>query len=331
MGYWGTLVVARPHKLLVDQDGIAGFGHEHRWLRELGDGWQMLELTGFDDPPDLLDPCQAVVASTGHPVLALYVSDSYCAAMCAATADRLGRLTHLWDVSGPCGVFRHQPYDLPAPVGRSLDEIVVELGLWSRSAGLRADEGKLRALLARNDDNVHTEADDAAFALVKALGVLRIGPTLPWSLPAYDWPFSAFMAGYGPASWARAWALARARGEEVPEQPWEAAAVALEAELWESLYRPAVDPVPLARRAAHLTAAWMAAGKSDSMSAAPVSVDDADEERLTQLESRMASGVPPRWSREFDARRWADARATEPETTANSAQKRNARTDSATS
>jgi hypothetical protein len=320
MGYWGTVVVARPQKLLVDQDGVAGFGHEHRWLRQLGDGWQMLELTGFNDPPELLGPCQAVVTSTGHPVLAFYISDSSCAVMCAATPDRPGRLTHLWDVSGPCGVFRHQPRDTPAPIGRSLDEIVVELGLWSRTAGLRADEGRLRALLARNDDNVHTEADDAVFALVKALGVSRIGRTLPWSLPAYDWPFSAFMAGYGPAYRARQWALERADGEQIPVQLWEAAALALETELWESLYRPVIDPVALARRAAHLAAAWKASRKSDSIPAPPVFVDDADADWLTELESRLAGGIPPSWSREFDARKYADARATEPEPTAHRTQ-----------
>src|SRR3954470_7843194 len=75
-------------------------------LRELGGGWQMLELTGFNDPPDLLGPCQVVVVSTGHPVLAAYISDGDRAVMCAATADRLGPLTHLWDVSGPCPGFR---------------------------------------------------------------------------------------------------------------------------------------------------------------------------------------------------------------------------------
>ncbi|MET8461546.1 hypothetical protein ABZ422_20130 [Micromonospora zamorensis] len=42
VGYWGTVVVARPQGLLVDQDGMTGFGYRHRWLRELGDGWQLV-------------------------------------------------------------------------------------------------------------------------------------------------------------------------------------------------------------------------------------------------------------------------------------------------
>lgn len=311
MGYWGTVVVARPRSLLVDQDGVARFGHQHRWLRELGDGWQMLEVTGFDDPPDLLGPCEAVVASTGHPAFAAYVSDSYCAVMCAAVPGRVGPLTHVWDLSGPCGAFRHQPCGVAEPIGRGLDEVIAELTAWSQAAGLRADVGLMRLLLARDGDNAHTRVDNSVFELVQALGVPRIGRTLPWSLPAYDWPFSAFTSGYGPAFWARAWARHRADGDEEPEQPWEAPARSLEAELWASLYRPGIDVVALARRAAHLDAAYRAARKSAAATDPPV-LDQRDLEMLAALESRSASGIVPRWSKEFDARRYADARATDP-------------------
>ncbi|WP_130511780.1 hypothetical protein [Krasilnikovia cinnamomea] len=116
--------------LLTDQDGVAGFGHEHRWLPYLRGGWQLLETTGFSDPPDLLQPCEAGAATTGHPVLAAYISDIHCAVMCAADPGRVGALTHLWDVAGPCGVFRHQPADVPAPLGRSIDDVVTELVAW---------------------------------------------------------------------------------------------------------------------------------------------------------------------------------------------------------
>jgi hypothetical protein len=311
MGYWGTIVVARPRSLLVDQDGVAGFGHQYRWLRELGDGWQLLELTGFGDPPDLLGPCEAVVASTGHPVFAAYVSDSYCAVVCAAVPGRVGPLTHAWDLSGPCGVFRHQPDGMAEPIGRGLDEVVAELTAWSQAAGLRADVDLVRLLLARDDDDVYTRVDDSVFALVLALGVPRIGRTLPWSLPAYDWPFSAFTSGSGPAFWARVRAMHRADGEEIPEQPWEAPARSLEAELWASLYRPGIDVVALARRAAHLAAAYRAARKS-AMTTDPPVLDQGDLEMLAAIESRSVSGIVPRWSEEFDARRYADARATNP-------------------
>jgi hypothetical protein len=76
------------------------------------------------------------VASTGHPAFAVYVSDSYCAVMCAGVPGRVGPLTHAWDLSAPCGAFRHQPGGMVQPIGRGLDEVVAELTAWSQGAGL---------------------------------------------------------------------------------------------------------------------------------------------------------------------------------------------------
>jgi hypothetical protein len=87
--------MARPQGLLLDQDGISGFGYRHRWLRELGDGWQLVETSGWDDPPDLLGPCGLLAGSTGHPVFAAHVSDGDCAVMCAVAPGAMGPLTHL--------------------------------------------------------------------------------------------------------------------------------------------------------------------------------------------------------------------------------------------
>jgi hypothetical protein len=42
-GYWGTVIVAKPRGRLTDERAVDGYGNEKRWLRELGDGWQMLE------------------------------------------------------------------------------------------------------------------------------------------------------------------------------------------------------------------------------------------------------------------------------------------------
>jgi hypothetical protein len=324
VGYWGTVVVARPQGLLIDQLGVAGFGHQYHWLRELGHGWQMLEVTGFNDPPDLRGPCEAVVASTGHPVLAAYISDSYCAAMCTAAPGRVGPLTHLWPLERACGVFAHQPRNMADPVARSIDEFVEELIGWSAAAGLRADVTRLRAIVSLDEDEVHSggQADDLVFALVKALGVRQIGRTLPRSFPASDWPFSAFMSSYGPHFKARQYAEDRADGALPPAQPWESSALALEAELWASLYRPEVDAVALARRAAYLYAEYRAAprpwGTADAASAAtePPALDQRQAELLARLEAELASGVMSPRSDEFQARRYADARATDPTTRA---------------
>jgi hypothetical protein len=316
MGYWGTIVVARPQGRLIDQDGVAGFGHRHRWLRDLSDGWQLLETSGSDDPPDLRGPCQALMASTGHPVLAVYVSDSSCAAMCAASPGRVGPLTHLWPVPATCEAFRHQPTDMAEPAGRSLDDVVEELAGWSAAAGLPADAERLRAVIGRDDDEVFSQVDDLVFEVVKALGLTRIGRTLPWSLPAFDWPFAGVMFSLGPAYQARINGRHRAAGVKgiPPVQPWEPAALALETELWASLYRPDVEVLALARRAACLIAAYHAASEEDAAvltgAIGSAVLDEPTQRLLARLESWLETGTVPAWSEELEARQHADARAT---------------------
>jgi len=310
VGYWGTVLVARPQGLLVDQDGISGFGYQHSWLRELGDGWQLVETSGWQDPPDLLGPCEAVVASTGHPVFAAYVNDGDCAVMCAATRGAVGPLTHLWDVTGPCGVYRHQPVDMPEPVGRRVDEVVAELTQWSASAGLRADISALRAVITHDRRAAWKPADDLLFQLVKALGVARIGRTLPWAFPIDRRPFTLITDFMGLASRARSRAVYRQVEEEdgeapEPAQPWEPAAIALEEDLWASLYRTEVDVAALVRRAVEVQILYDAASKNRARR------PTADPDRMFEsLYSGLMDGTLQPDDPDDSGRRWADGRAT---------------------
>ncbi|MEU5724984.1 hypothetical protein ABZ783_24590 [Micromonospora sp. NPDC047738] len=309
MGYWGTVVMARPQGLLVDQDGISGFGYRHSWLRELGDGWQLVETSGWKDPPDLLGPCGVVVASTGHPVFAAFVSDGDCAVMCAATPGAVGPLTHLWDVGGPCGVYRHQPKGMPEPVGRGAEEVVAELTGWSAGAGLRADISALRAVLAHDQSTAWKPADDLLFDLVKALGVARIGRTLPWAFPITCRPFTLITDFMGLAARARSRAVYRQAEEEdgeVPEpaQPWETAAIALEEELWASLYRTGLDVATLACRVVEVRLAYDAANEDRAGRAA------ADPDRMFEsLFAGLVGGTLQPDDPDDSGRRWADERA----------------------
>ena len=317
MGYWGTVVVARPRGLLVDQDGVSGFGHRRRWLRDLSDGWQLLETSGSDDPPDLRDAGAAVAASTGHPVLATYISDDFCAAMVTVVPGRVGPLTHLWPVGETCGVYRHQPPEMAEPAGRHLDEVVAELTTWSGAAGLPADVNRLRRAIGRDADQARGQVVDLVFEVVKALGLTRIGRTYPWSLPAFDRPFSSVMFGLGPAFQARQNARYRAAGVRAvpPVQPWETSVSALEAELWASLYRPDVEVAALARRAAFLLATYSAAARDDITAPEatdPPVLDEASLRLPAELASRPASGTLLPWSEEeIQERQYADARSTE--------------------
>jgi hypothetical protein len=78
VGYFGTIVVARTARVLAREDGMELFGFRHRWLRDLSDGWQMVETPGPSDPPRLADGAAAVARSTGAPVLGQYVSGGDC-------------------------------------------------------------------------------------------------------------------------------------------------------------------------------------------------------------------------------------------------------------
>ncbi|MCI4061997.1 hypothetical protein MRQ36_05220 [Micromonospora sp. R77] len=309
MSYWGTVVVARAQGLLVEQDGMTGFGYRHRWLRELGDEWQLVETQGRNDPPDLLGSSEAMVASTGHPVFAAYVSDGDCAVMCAAAPGAVGPLTHLWDVSGPCGTYRHQPWGRPEPVGRSVDEVVSELSRWSAAAGLRADAPALRQVITHEESASRQPVDDLLFDLVKALGVARIGRTLPWAFPIERRPFALITDPLGLAT--RAWSRSVYRQAEQedgeapePAQPWEPAAIALERELWASLYHPGVDLPALVRRVAEVQAAYEAVGDRGGRAAR-------DPDRLFEsLFAGLVDGTVQPDDPEDSGRLWADERAT---------------------
>src|SRR5262245_3994375 len=87
VSYYGTIVVGRPSDGLPNQPGIELFGFQHRWLRDLGEGWQLLETTGWADPPDLDVAVLALAESSEQPVFAAYVSDT-CATLHAATPFR---------------------------------------------------------------------------------------------------------------------------------------------------------------------------------------------------------------------------------------------------
>ena len=51
-----------------------GFGHQHRYVRPLGDGWQLVETGGRIETPGLREPCRRLATSTGRPVLAAHTS-----------------------------------------------------------------------------------------------------------------------------------------------------------------------------------------------------------------------------------------------------------------
>jgi hypothetical protein len=287
VGYSGSIVVARTPRLLSMQDGIEGVGPQHNLLRELGDDWQMVESFSLEPSPDLAGVSTAVAASTGWPALSLDVIDSDCAAMCAATPGWAGPLTHLWDVRQPCRVYRHQPAGEPPPVLREPEEVVAELVAWAETAGLRPASDELLEIISPPDGGADR---DRLFALITAVSGKRIGPPRPWSVPVRSWPFSRVVGG--PSSLgAVARSFARHRVEEPakwvdePEESWEAAAIALESEVWASLFRDDVDVIALARRAFVV--------HRDYISHTSLKRDPAEyQEWLDEFEATISAGGP---------------------------------------
>ena len=286
MGYTGTVVVGWSAGPLVHQDGMDGFGHRHRYVRPLGDGWQLVETGGWIEAPALPEPCRRLATSTGRPVLAAHVFDSDWALLCTAAGDTATPVTQLHDVT------------LPGLSRRPVEDVVTELLAWSAGAGLRPDPAALHA--AVTGDRL---ADDTVFAVVRALGVTGIGRTMPRAFPVEGWPFS-------PISKLAYWAGMRAEGrrndpEAEPAAPWEAAAIALDAELWAAAYRPPVDVASLARRAVDVMAARrLASGKPDERA------DDLDLVDTLLAKGRL--GPEPQVADGHD-RRWADRRTAGPD------------------
>lgn len=82
MGFWGTFVVARSGRPLVELDGLKAAADRVAWQWTGGDGWQVVQVhrgpKGYAQrlPADWERLLVAVMQQTGHPVLAAVVLDS---------------------------------------------------------------------------------------------------------------------------------------------------------------------------------------------------------------------------------------------------------------
>ncbi len=152
MGYTGRIVVARSGQRLAETLDAAVLDE-----KDLGDGWQSLQLDG-----DLRSANESLVDQTGAPALSAFIVDS-----------------DLADVSGqaPSGVrwraYLHENKALQMgapPLTTSRDEVVRQALAWSAEAGLPASEGALRSAL----DAHNTFAEETFDELLAALGLLSL-------------------------------------------------------------------------------------------------------------------------------------------------------------
>lgn len=83
MGYWGTFIVARSGRPLMELEGLKASADLVSWQRTGGDGWQVVQIhrgpNGWDSqglPADWERLLVSIMEQTGNPVLAAVVLDS---------------------------------------------------------------------------------------------------------------------------------------------------------------------------------------------------------------------------------------------------------------
>jgi hypothetical protein len=175
VSYYGTIVVGRPTDILPHQPGIELFGLKHQWLRDLGDGWQLLETSAWDDPSGLNEAAAGLARSTGAPALAAHVLD-VCATLHIATPDGNASCAHYEDVTRPCN---NNMAHCPQPVGRPVEGVTADLLTWARAAGWSPSEDAVGRVVTfdRFEAEDYRSVDESVFDLVMALGAQRIGRT----------------------------------------------------------------------------------------------------------------------------------------------------------
>ncbi|GAA3453188.1 hypothetical protein [Dactylosporangium matsuzakiense] len=262
MSYYGSVVMTRADVVMSRLPGIDAIGFRHRRLRELGGGWQVLETSGWNDPPDLEQAVAALAGSWNAPVLAAYVADT-CAQIHGATAETAVWSGHLADPADvKCGM-RHQP---PVRSGGTPTALEAQLADWARRAGLTLSAARLsRALRYALEwrsvpDGPYLDPVAQIFELVRAFGFTVIPAPRAYAFDPDDEPFAEVTAAiWGLAAQARSAAAYRTAGARRGRPAgWEAAAITLETDIYAALYGGGHPPAALAARAGRIIAYYRA-------------------------------------------------------------------------
>ncbi|HZM80860.1 MAG TPA: hypothetical protein VFC19_34490 [Candidatus Limnocylindrales bacterium] len=268
MSYYGTVVMTRAEVVMSRLPGIEAIGFRHRRLRELGGGWQVLETSGGDDPPDLEQAVGEAARSWKAPVFAAYVAD-VCTQIHGAQFHGTAADTATWSGHLPdpaevnCGML-HRP---SVPAGGTMDSLQAQIVGWAAGAGLTLSQARLgralRYLLEWRDDSDGPYLDrvDQVFEVVRAFGFPVIPAPRAYEFDPHDLPFADVAAGmWGLAARALAAAAYRRAGiDETQPAHWEAEAITLERDLYASLYGGGHPVAELAARAEWVSAAYDAA------------------------------------------------------------------------
>jgi len=255
--------MTRADVIMTGLPHLASIGFQHRRLREIGDGWQVLETAGWDDPPDLEQAVGAAAGQWKAPVFGAYVADG-CAQIHGAAAGVATWSGHLPDATDvDCGML-HRP---PVSAGATLDDLEVRIVDWAAAAGLTLCAARLsRALRYRHtwrddEDGPYVFQFEQVFELVRAFGFPVLPTPRAYAFDPDDEPFAKVTSGrWGLAAQARSAAAYRAQGvQNDAAADWEAEAIALQLDVYAALYGGG-HPLPeLAARAEWISSAYRAA------------------------------------------------------------------------
>jgi hypothetical protein len=263
MSYYGTILMTRADVLMTSLPHLSSIGFQHRQLRELGDGWQVLATSGGDDPPDMEEAVGAAAGWWKAPVFGAYVADG-CAQIHGAAdgvATWSGHLPDATDVD--CGML-HRPR---VSAGATLDDLEAHIAGWAAAAGLKLSTARLRRAL-RHRHEWQDEGDgpyllqfEQIFELVRAFGFPVLPAPRPYAFDPDDEPFALVTSRlWGLATQARSAARYRARGHQTDTAAdWETEAIALELDVYAALYGDGPSVAELAARADRIKSAYQAA------------------------------------------------------------------------
>ncbi|MGI5175872.1 hypothetical protein ACQEVZ_06015 [Dactylosporangium sp. CA-152071] len=253
MGFFGTFVLAQSDRLLAVEEATLGFGYQHEHLYELGGGWQLLETRGIGDPQDFVAAGERFVAATGDGVLAAYVNAGDCIGVHGRTSEGWTTSFHLPVDEAPCS-YRHRPQ----AAARTREAVGADLEQWARSAGLTPVPEQVRAIAAYDYRGNSGWGHELPLELLPALGLPEAAEPSPTFIDLEQLPWCAIVGSSGLARQAlgrriyRDSRKAADSGVFGPEQEWERAAIAIEADIWAARHRPNVDTTTLLERAERL-------------------------------------------------------------------------------
>ncbi|WP_203833485.1 hypothetical protein, partial [Actinoplanes regularis] len=242
---------------------LASIGFQHRRLRELGDGWQILETAGVDDPPNMEAAVGAAAEWWKAPVFGAYVADG-CAQIHGAVANVAPWSGHLPDATDvDCGML-HRPR---VSAGDTLEGLEARIVNWGAAAGLTLSAARLRRALRYrhawqdDGDGPYIFQFEQIFELVRAFGFPVLPTPRPYAFDPDDEHFAEVTSGlWGLAAQARSAARYRAQGVQSDVAgDWEAEAIALELDVYAALYGDGRPVAELAARAEWIKSAYRAA------------------------------------------------------------------------